>query len=184
MRSSEKGDKSNYCHFSAANERCKYWTYPLYLACWAWATGLGFGFLPVAPGTWGALWGLPLVMALRRLPDYGYLLATVAIWLASVGVSTWAARRLGAKDPSPVVCDEWGSLPVTFFLIHNTSLWVLVAGFVLNRMMDILKPPPARRLERLPEGWGIMADDLASSIYANLLLRAAIACHAALANSL
>ena len=91
---------------------------------------------------------------------------------------THAARRLGKKDPGAVVWDEIATVPITFFLVPVESMSrvsVLVAGFVLHRIFDITKLPPAKQLERLPDGWGIMADDVAAGVYScvalHLLLR-------------
>lgn len=138
------------------------------------ATGLGVGLLPVAPGTFGALWGLPLAWACGWLPPAGQGAVIVALFLASVPVCTAAARHLGgSKDPGAIVLDEIVSLPVVFFMLPIGS-WngpTAVAGFVLHRLFDITKPPPARQLERLPEGLGIVADDFAAAVYAGLSLR-------------
>lgn len=135
------------------------------------ATGLGVGFAPVAPGTLGAAMGVGLAWAVGQLP---MVLAAGAILLllgAGVPLCTAAARDLGGiKDPGAIIYDEIVTLPVTFFLVPMDTLTVLVAGFVLHRVFDISKPPPARRLERLPKGLGIMADDVAAGIYSNLVL--------------
>lgn len=146
------------------------------LAVWL-ATGLGAGFVPWAPGTVGALWGLPLAWAIQYLDSpWLQVLAIVALCGAGVPVCTAAARRLGgAKDPGAIVLDEIASLPITFFLVPIDSVAVLVAGFVLHRVFDITKPPPARRLERLPAGLGIMADDWIAGLYSNLVLHAVVA---------
>lgn len=146
------------------------------------ATGLGIGFFPLAPGTVGALWGVLLAWGLERFSEVGPLgppyaaavqaAAIVAICLASIPICTIAARRLGGrKDPGSIVLDEIASLPITFYLIPIDNWKVAAAGFVLHRLFDITKPPPARQLERLPEGLGIMADDWAAAVYANLALR-------------
>jgi phosphatidylglycerophosphatase A len=78
------------------------------------------------------------------------------------------------KDPGCIVLDEIASLPITFFLVPMNSWIVVAAGFALHRLFDISKPPPARQLERLPEGLGIMADDWAAGVYSNLVLHALI----------
>lgn len=100
----------------------------------------------------------------------------VAIVLVSIPICTRAAKRIGIKkDPGSIVLDEIASLPVTFFLVPREVLerpLILFAGFVLHRIFDISKPPPVRRLERLPEGIGIMADDLAAGAYSCLALHA------------
>ena len=134
------------------------------------ATGFGTGYGPIAPGTWGSLPGLAFVWGLDRL--WGRLaVAAGATCFAVVGV--WAAGRaealLGKKDPGPVVVDEIaGQMFALLFLPVNAR--VLLAAFLLFRVLDVWKPWPARRLEDLPRGSGIMADDLMVGLYANLIL--------------
>ncbi|HQU42030.1 MAG TPA: phosphatidylglycerophosphatase A [Pirellulales bacterium] len=136
------------------------------------ATGLGVGFFPFAPGTVGALWGLPLTWGLQHVLPAIQAVSIVAICLAGIPICTRAARYMGGlKDPGSIVLDEIASLPIVFFLIDMNNWRIAIAGFVLHRIFDITKPPPARQLERLPEGLGIMADDCAAAVYANLALR-------------
>jgi phosphatidylglycerophosphatase A len=134
------------------------------------ATGGWLGFFPYAPGTVGSLWGLPVAWGVGQLEWWGQALVIVLLGLAGVPLCTAAARKLGLKDPGCIVVDEIASFPITFFLVPMTGPQVIVAGFVLNRVFDITKPPPARQLERLPQGLGIMADDWAAGVYSNLLL--------------
>ncbi len=142
------------------------------------ATGLGVGFVPVAPGTVGALWGLPLAWAIGRLGQTSHVLEAVAIaviCLAGIPICTRAVRAMGrGKDPGSIVLDEIASLPITFFLVKMDSIGVVVVGFALHRLFDITKPPPARQLERLNDGLGIMADDWWAGIYSCLALHALI----------
>ncbi len=137
------------------------------------ATGLGVCLVVPAPGTVGtALFGLPLAWAVGQLPGIGWqLLAIVVVVLAGVSLTTAANRALGtAKDHQAIVWDEIASMPVVFLLVPLANWKIAVAGFALHRFFDILKPPPARQLERLPEGLGIMADDLMAAIYASAVL--------------
>src|SRR5262249_36973612 len=134
------------------------------------ATGFGTGYGPIAPGTWGSLPGLALAWGLARgIGAWGVLAG--AIVFALVGI--WAAGRaealLGEKDPGRVVIDEIAGQMVTLLFVRPTPA-VLVAGFLVFRILDVLKPWPARRLEDLPGGSGIMADDLMAGLYANLIL--------------
>ena len=143
------------------------------------ATGGGIGLVGIAPGTLGSLWGLPLSLAIAQLPSWPLQLAViVGLGLLGIPICTSAARTLAMKDPGAVVWDEIASLPITFFLVPAAQMWsptVLAAGFVLHRVFDISKPPPARQLESLPDGLGIMADDWAAGAYScaclHLLLR-------------
>jgi phosphatidylglycerophosphatase A len=144
------------------------------------ATGFGLGFIPWAPGTWGTLLGLPLAWGIQHLPDVGLqLVATIACCVLAVFIGDLAIPQLGrGKDPGCVVIDEIVAVPITFFLVPMTApipglpVWaVAVAGFLLFRLFDITKPPPARQLEKLPGGLGVMADDWAAGVYANIALQ-------------
>ena len=133
------------------------------------ATALGLGFAPFAPGTVGSAACLALWMVLPRTDGW--------LWLAIIVVAvfgTWAAgvaeRRYQARDPGVVVIDEVLGMLITLFAIRPG--WRLaLAGFVLFRLFDVIKPYPINRLERLPGGLGIMADDAMAAIYANIGLR-------------
>ncbi|HVX62953.1 MAG TPA: phosphatidylglycerophosphatase A [Pirellulales bacterium] len=145
---------------------------PLRLGFAVWlATGFWIGFIPFAPGTWGTLWGIPLAWGVSRLPNLWMQAAAIAaVCAAGIPICTIAARRLGGrKDPGAIVLDEIASLPITFLMLPLEPV-VIIAGFLLHRFFDILKPQPARALERLPDGFGIMADDWIAGIYSNLAL--------------
>jgi phosphatidylglycerophosphatase A len=141
------------------------------------ATGFWAGRAPVAPGTFGAMWGLPLAWGISFINGHWIqVLVIVAICAAGVPICTIAARRLGGqKDPGAIVLDEIASMPITFFLVPHEA-WqqplVVLIGFALHRLFDITKIPPARQLERLPTGLGIMADDWAAGVYSCLVLHA------------
>jgi phosphatidylglycerophosphatase A len=145
------------------------------LAVW-FTTGLGIGLVAPAPGTVGGLWGLPLTWAILQIPSLGGQLATIGVLgLLSVALCTQAMQALGGnKDPQAIVLDEIASVPIVFIGLSNLEPWVWVAGYLLLRVFDISKPPPCKRLERLPAGWGIMADDWMAAIYAALALRACL----------
>ena len=134
------------------------------------ATGFGAGYGPIAPGTWGSLPGLAFAWGLDRIAG-SWAVAAGAAFFAVAGV--WAAGRaealLGEKDPGPVVVDEIDGQMVALLFLPFTA-GVLVAAFLLFRVLDVWKPWPARGLERLPGGSGIMADDLMVGLYANLIL--------------
>jgi len=134
------------------------------------ATGFGTGYGPIAPGTWGSLPGLALAFGLDRWAGRWAVLGG-ALFFAVAGV--WAAGRvealLGEKDPGRVVVDEIAGQMVTLLFLPLT-LPTFVVAFLLFRVLDVFKPWPARRLEDLPGGSGIMADDLLVGLYANLIL--------------
>jgi phosphatidylglycerophosphatase A len=133
------------------------------------ATGFWAGFFPFAPGTVGAVWGLPLAWGLSHLPLAGQLAILAVLFAAGVPLCTAAAKELGVKDPGSIVWDEIVSMGVVFLGVPLTPA-TLAAGFALHRLFDITKPPPIRRLERWPDGLGIMADDLLAGIYAAVVL--------------
>jgi phosphatidylglycerophosphatase A len=134
------------------------------------ATGFGAGYGPIAPGTWGSLPGIAAAWGLDRWGG-AWAAAAGSAGVAATGV--WAASRaealLAEKDPGLVVVDEIAGQMVTLLFIPMTPP-VLLVGFLLFRVLDILKPWPANRLEALPGGSGIMADDLIVGLYANLIL--------------
>lgn len=145
------------------------------LAVWI-ATSGGAGYFPVAPGTAGALVGVGLVVAAAQLPlSPGAVRAVIggaALVLCAVGI--WAAgqaeKHFGCVDPGQVVLDEVVGQMVAL-LFHPQASWLwLLAGFLLFRFFDVLKPPPARWAERAPAGWGIMLDDVVAGIYALAVL--------------
>ncbi len=142
------------------------------------ATGFGIGWIPVAPGTFGSLWGLPLVWLLQHgVPLPGgeaarapfQWVAGVAIFLIGIPLCGTAARLIGRADPGPVVWDEIAAFPVVFAFVTITPL-TAVLGFLLFRIFDVWKPWPAYRLEYLPGGLGVMADDFAAGVYAGAIL--------------
>src|SRR6476659_6401200 len=142
------------------------------VAMWL-ATGLGVGLVAPAPGTFGtAIWGLPLAWAIGQLPGIDWqLCAILVVNLVGIPLATAAGRVLGGKkDNQAIIWDEIATTPVVFLLVPLTNWKVAVAGFVAHRLFDITKPPPARQLEHLPEGLGVMADDWIAGIYACLLM--------------
>ena len=161
------------------------WLAPVLLV----ATCGGIGRAPFAPGTWGSLLGIPFALATGAAATWlaGPLAArfvvvaieaglVAAICLVGVPLCTRAAALLGrGKDPGAVVYDEMAALPLVLLPLspaERSPAW-LAAAFVLFRIFDIAKPFPCRRLERLPAGWGIMADDWAAAAWAAACLHLA-----------
>ena len=131
------------------------------------------GYSPIAPGTVGSLVGLVLYFFTSHWPLSWQLGLLGAITLVGVWSASEAARFFAREDPGYVVIDEVAGQLVTFVLTGVGSLGA-VAGFFLFRALDIIKPWPAGRFERLHGGVGIMADDLMAGIYANLILQVAV----------
>jgi len=143
------------------------------------ATFCGIGRLHPGPGTWGSAATVLLWAALARaIPESARLAAVtiLAIIVTAIGIpaATRISRSAGTKDPQFVVIDEVAGQLIA--LIAVPLKWqTFLAGFILFRAFDIVKPPPIRQLEKLPEGTGIVLDDVAAGIYAlavmQLLLR-------------
>lgn len=149
---------------------------------WRWAAGWNreavvglatvgpVGNIKWAPGTWGSLAGViffALLLARRSTPVVVVLSLVFAIF--AVVVCDEAERRLGKADPGCVVLDEFVAIPVCFLGWRELksvipAIWVLVLGFVLFRFFDIAKPLGIRRLQNLPGGWGVVADDLVAAL--------------------
>ena len=134
------------------------------------ATFFGTGRLKPGPGTWGSL-ATVLVWALAssRIPvanrTWATIVAAAAVTLIGIPAATQVARVSGLKDPQFVVIDEVAGQLVT--LIAVPLAWkTFLAGLILFRVFDIWKPFPIRRLERLPDGTGIVVDDLGAGLYA------------------
>lgn len=140
------------------------------IAVWL-ATGLGIGLIGPAPGTLGAIEGLLVAWGFSFLnPPYVMWAAIAVLLILGVPLCTQAARKLGSKDPQPIVWDELATVPLVFAFVPLADWTIAILGFFLHRLFDISKPWPCRELERLPEGSGIMADDVAASLYAALTL--------------
>ena len=135
------------------------------------ATTLGVGYAPVAPGTFGSAAGLLLWAVMPRAAS-AHALTIVALFVVGSWSGTVAERHFGRTDPGQVVIDEVMGMLITLFM--NPVGWRgALLGFLLFRMADVLKPFPANRLEALPGGIGVMADDAMAAVYANVALRAA-----------
>jgi phosphatidylglycerophosphatase A len=130
---------------------------------WAMGTGLGIGLAPIAPATVASLAAV-LIYGFSPLEEdsAGFFLFCASGFLAGI----WACQSLITEadhDPKRAVWDEFVGMWVTCLLLPKTLPW-LAAAFVVFRVLDILKPWPIRRFERLPGGLGIMADDLAAGV--------------------
>src|SRR5262245_9818744 len=143
---------------------------PLDVATTLLATGLGSGYSPFAPGTAGSLVGLALFWPMREWPLAWQAAACVGLFVVGAAAAGRGAANLGREDPGIVVVDEIVGMWITLLLVPF-SLLTATAGFLLFRAMDVWKPYPARDLEALHGGLGIMADDAAAGLYANVALQ-------------
>ena len=137
------------------------------------ATGFGLGYSPWASGTFGTLPGLVLAGALHRLEmrlAWGLLgsvgIATALVLLA-IPICHAAEQRFGKKDDGRIVADEFMTFPLCILgLPWPEHPWLLALAFVSHRFFDIVKPPPAYRIQNVGGGAGIVLDDAVSSLYA------------------
>lgn len=137
------------------------------------STWFGCGYAPAAPGTAGSLGGLVIGILLHEYASFGwwqFLLLSALAFAPASWAATRTARGLGVKDPGRVVVDEVIGQWITLAGAHPFNWKSYAAAFLLFRIFDIWKPAPVRQLENLPEGIGIVADDVAAGCYAALLL--------------
>jgi phosphatidylglycerophosphatase A len=129
------------------------------------------GYFPVAPGTIGSAAGLIVYLLVwwAQTPLVEVALIVV-LFVAGVWAGTTAERYFGGIDPGPIVIDEVVGMLITLAFIP-VGLSGALAGFLLFRIFDIIKPYPAARLESLHGGLGVMADDAMAAVYANITLR-------------
>jgi phosphatidylglycerophosphatase A len=132
------------------------------------------GFFPIAPGTAGSLAALALFAFIRWIgvPSIE-LFAIVAVFAIGVWAAQGTERAFDRKDPGVVVIDEVLGMLITLALLP-VSLTGIVLGFLLFRVLDVIKPYPAAQLEHLHGGLGIMADDAVAGLYAHVALRACV----------
>ena len=145
------------------------------------ATGLGAGLSPVAPGTAGSLVGLAIAWLLSSHAGIvgspvGLLMSGLAVAVLGVAVSGPVCRALGSEDPGCIVIDEVAGQLVACAgvgLVAGAPLWAWIASFVLFRGFDVVKPLGIRKIQSLPGGWGVVADDILGGAYAAGVLIAA-----------
>lgn len=130
------------------------------------ATAGFVGLAPLAPGTWGSAVAVGLLVLVRLT---GGPLLELLLLAAVLAIGVWSAsaaeRHYGGRDPGAIVIDEVAGMWIALFWIPVAWSGILV-GFLAFRIFDILKPFPARAAERLPGGWGVMADDVVAGLYA------------------
>ena len=148
------------------------------------ATWFGAGFLPVAPGTWGSLVTIPVAHVVATVWGV-WGLAGFALGVSVIGIHAAGetARLRGVTDPSEVVVDEVAGQAIALIPVYALvppgaallRIGTVVLAFLLFRILDVWKPGPIGALERLPGGWGIMADDLLGGAVAAAMVAAGLA---------
>jgi len=146
----------------------------------------GLGRLPLAPGTWGSL---PVAIIFGLMCQFHVSGISISIVMAALALAgsiicvkfaPAIIRATGTGDPREIVADELAGQAVTFLAIAFLGLetfstgyiWLITAGgFFLFRLFDIAKPWPIHKLEKLPEGWGVLTDDLLAGVYAAIVLQ-------------
>jgi len=145
----------------------------------------GLGRLPLAPGTWGSLPVAIVFGLMSQMQASAVIISIVMAALALAGsvicvrFAPAAIAATGKKDPREVVADELAGQAVTFLaipffipvILTTGQICIITSGgFLLFRLFDIAKPWPIRKLEKLPKGWGILADDLLAGVFAAIVL--------------
>lgn len=135
------------------------------------STGLGAGYAPLVPGTVGTVEGVLFYLVLRKI--FPHPLSYVLFLVVFSGVGVWISGRcenyFKKKDSPLIVIDEIGGFLVTMFAFPLSFRFILL-GFILFRVFDIAKPFRIERIQKLPSGWGIMGDDIAAGVLANIML--------------
>lgn len=135
------------------------------------ATFFGAGYFPVAPGTFASCVGLLLFLFLRDFPVV-YLLVTLAITVLGFVTCGRAEKSFSRHDPPQVVIDEVAGMLIALFLFPFKLPLVILAFFIF-RFLDMVKPPPADEMQRLPGSAGIMLDDIVAGLYTLLVFQLA-----------
>jgi len=138
------------------------------IAVWLATVG-GLGYAPIAPGTFGSAAGVAVYWLTRHWSNPAQLAIIVVVSLVGTWAATRAAVHFGKEDPGQVVIDEVAGQLVTL-AFTGAGVAATVAAFLIFRILDIIKPYPANRFERLPGGVGIMADDLMAGVYGCVLV--------------
>ncbi|MCX5667077.1 MAG: phosphatidylglycerophosphatase A [Candidatus Omnitrophica bacterium] len=127
------------------------------------------GHSPFMPGTLGSLAGLLIYFVVKdKLPIYTF--SVLFLFFLGILFSSEAERIYKRKDAKTIVIDEVCGMMLSLFLVPY-SVWIMILGFALFRVFDILKPPPAKAIEKFSGAFGIMFDDIIAAIYTNFILQ-------------
>lgn len=132
------------------------------------ARGFFIGNIPGAPGTWGSILAVILLLFLPSLLSNIWII--IPLFFLGVYTSHWEEIYTGIHDHGKIIIDEIVGLFIVFIGIPHQP-WLLITGFFLFRFFDILKPLGIAKTQQLPGGWGIMADDILAGILSNLILQ-------------
>ncbi|MCG8604140.1 phosphatidylglycerophosphatase A [bacterium] len=134
------------------------------------ATGLYVGHIPFFPGTLGSLLGLALYWIIPGSESLPFLVVILVLFAVGAWAATEVEKQTGIKDNQKIVIDEVVGTLLTLALFEKKIIWLCV-GFLFFRVLDIVKLFPTKQTERLPEGWGVMMDDVVAGVYAAVALR-------------
>jgi len=143
-----------------------------YRTAYVLAVWFGCGRIPKVPGTAGTVGAVPFYLLLAQGGPLAVAIGAVVVTLVGVWAATQVVRRTGLKDPQIVCIDEAAGVLITLVLAPYTWQGVL-AAVVLFRIFDQFKPWPARRAEKLPEGWGVVMDDVFAGLWGAMVVVAA-----------
>ncbi len=134
------------------------------------ATGFGLGYSPVAPGTVGTIWGVLIVLLLfPRIGLTAQIVASVVMTVVAVPICDAAEAVFKTKDDGRIVADEYLTFPICLIGLVGPDVgvrwWVVLVAFLTCRAFDIFKPAPAKQIQVLNGGLGIVADDVVASLY-------------------
>ena len=133
-------------------------------------TACYLGYAPVISGTFGSLGGLIIYYFIEDLSLYFFATTIIVLFVAGCYGATRAEEYFGRKDSSEIVIDEVVGMLITLYLVPFNWKY-MIAGFVIFRIMDIIKPFPGRAAEKIPGGMGVMLDDVIAGIYAHIVMQ-------------
>lgn len=131
------------------------------------ATGFYSGYLPAAPGTWGSLL---MILLLLFFPNLNNIYLLSALCLGGIAIANFEEKQTGIKDDSKIVIDEMAGQLLAVYSLKLT-LPILIGGFILFRIFDITKPWLIDKVQNLPSGWGVMLDDILAGFISLLILK-------------